>query len=383
MPAEKKNFTVTEIKAGILVLASLLVFIMFIAVITKLNLSPPETKQFHTFLNSTLGLNPTAEVRFGGMRAGVVNDIRYARREEAPNAAESNPERLIRVDFEVLSDVPVNAHCLASIEQTTFTSEYHLELSTGSYEAALLEPGATLDSRPQMYGLIELPDTGGALEQIEQLLRDVRTLIGVAEEEGPTQENMQEPLAPEDFQMTRVTAALKTLLEDVDALLGVREAREKEQATGEEFVQLAEVTREVQSALQYLQGPIFEDGNLAEMLHEATALLEELNSTLTENRRPLNATIENAAIISEDVQGIVGELTPQIEGILERLENTLANAEGLSDNAADFLEQNRPAIEDLVFDLNETVRYLREFSRTLAEQPSAVIRGATPQGRKD
>jgi hypothetical protein len=46
------------------------------------------------------------------------------------------------------------------------------------------------------------------------------------------------------------------------------------------------------------------------------------------------------------------------------------------------LIDNRPVLEDTLIDLRETVRYLRDFSRTISEEPQSVIRGAGPQGRK-
>lgn len=36
----------------------------------------------------------------------------------------------------------------------------------------------------------------------------------------------------------------------------------------------------------------------------------------------------------------------------------------------------------MLVDLRESVRHLKEFSRTMADQPESVIRGNTPQGRK-
>ena len=41
----------------------------------------------------------------------------------------------------------------------------------------------------------------------------------------------------------------------------------------------------------------------------------------------------------------------------------------------------RPAIEEMLFNLQETTRNLKEFSRILADQPDALIRGKGTQGR--
>ncbi len=83
------------------------------------------------------------------------------------------------------------------------------------------------------------------------------------------------------------------------------------------------------------------------------------------------------------MQGIIGNVADELETLMEALQGTLNNAEGLSANARDFLESNRPAIEDMLLDLRDTVRYLRTFTRTLSEQPQSIIRGRAPEGRQN
>ena len=383
MPAEQKSFTATEIKAGIFVLLSLTVLTVFVGVVLNVNLAPPPMKAYHTYLTSTLGLNNNAQVRFGGVQAGVITQIGYVAAEDAPEmvAGALDPPRAIRVDFEVFEDVPVNTDCEASVEQVTFTSERHLELTVGTYTAAVLGPGDVVKGRSQGYGFIQMPDTEGALTQVEKLLEDIRSLIGVNEASEPDAEG--NVLTSEDFQITRIAATVKTLLEDLDTFLGVQEALDKEAATGEEFVRVSAITSEVKDLLEYLQGPIFEEGNIGRLLEEASDAAAQVSGVLEENRPVITSAIRGIESAATGVSEVIDELTPRIEKIADALQGTLENTEGLTGNAANFLEENRPAIEDLIYDLRESVRNLREFSRTLAEQPDAVIRGQAPHGRKE
>jgi ABC-type transporter Mla subunit MlaD len=382
MPAEKKSFTATEIKAGLFVLLSLAVLAGFIGVVMRVNLAPPPMKAYHTYLTSTLGLNNNALVRFGGVQAGMVTNIGYVAEEDAPDAEGAlDPPRAIRVDFEVFEPVPVNADCIASVEQVTFTSERHLELTPGTYSGEILASGSTVNGRSQAYGFIQMPDTEGALLQVEKLLEDIRRLIGVNEAEKPDAEG--NVLASEDFQITRIAATVKTLLENLDTFLGVQEALEQEAATGEEFVRVSAITSEVKELLAYLQGPIFEEGNIGTLLEEAANAASQVNALLDENRPVITGAIKSIESAAGGVSEVIAELTPRIDAIADALQGTLENAQGLTANAAHFLEENRPAIEDLIDDLRESVRNLREFSRTLAEQPEAVIRGQSPRGRQD
>ncbi|MBP8131020.1 MAG: MCE family protein [Candidatus Hydrogenedentes bacterium] len=386
MPAKKQNFAATEIKAGLFVLVSVAVLVAFIVVIMKINLAPPEVKRYHTFFNGTLGLNKNAEVRFGGVRVGRVTDIRYAVADDtgrtimAAKEAEAE-ERLIRVDFEVLTDVPVNADSEASVQQTTFTAERHLEVSTGTPGAAPLEEDACLTSLNQAYGFIQLPDTASVLSEVEKLLGDLRDLIGV-EDANQVPPGDETAPAKEQFQVTRIAATIKNLLEDLDAFLGVDEALQKEEA-GEEFIRLTNITATVKGTLEYLQGGLLEEERIAGVLDEAQKLLDQLNGVLAENRGPINTALTDVSQITGDAAKIVDDLTPRLTEIVETLQSLLRNADGLSGNARDFLEDNRPALEDMLADLSETIGYLKTFARTMAEQPQAVIRGKEPEGRKN
>lgn len=378
MPAEKKNFTATEIKAGLFVLISVAVLAGFITVIMKINLAPPPVKRYHTFFDGTLGLNNNAEVRFGGVRVGRVTGIRYALAEDADREAMTTKEkeaerRLIRVDFEVFTDVPVNVDCEASVQQTTFTAERHLEISTGSPDATALEDGSCLAALNQGYGFIQLPDTASVLDTVEKLLDDLRDLIGVDDVKKAPEGDESAP-TKEQFQVTRIAATIKELLENLNEFLGVDEARQREEA-GEEFVRLTNITASVKSTLEYLQGGLVEEERIAGVLDEAKTLLEQLNGVLAENREPIHGALTG-------VEDLLNDLTPRLTTIMETLQSLLDNADGLAGNARDFLEDNRPALEDMLADLGETVGYLKTFARTMAEQPQAVIRGKEPEGRK-
>lgn len=385
MPATKQNFTMTEIKAGLFVLISVAVLAGFIIIVMKINLAPLETKAFHTYFNGTLGLNNNAEVRFGGVSVGRVTGIGYApandaERTEREVKEREAEERLIRIDFNVLTDVPVNADSVASVQQTTFTAERHLEVTTGSPGASLVEPGGCVVSMNQSYGFIQIPDTGAVLDGVEKLLKDVRDLLGVSDAQQAPEGDTTAP-KKEEFQVTQIAAKIKNLIEDLDAFLGVDEAKEKE-AQGEEFVKLTGVTASVKSTLEYLQGGLLEEEAIAGLLAEATKLLDQLNATLAENREPINNALTGVSGMIDQVGAVVDELAPRLTEIMQTLQSLLANANGLTGNARDFLEDNRPAIEDIIADLGETIGYLKTFSRTMAEQPQAVIRGKEAEGRK-
>jgi len=125
--------------------------------------------------------------------------------------------------------------------------------------------------------------------------------------------------------------------------------------------------------------------NIEDIEKAAQELLEKLNGMLAENRENIQGITEGVNEAIRDAGPIidnVAEVSEQFDEVASSLQEILNNAQVLTGEAQEFLRVNRPAIEDIILDLREMVRHLKAFSRTMAEQPQAVIRGKAPEGRK-
>jgi virulence factor Mce-like protein len=344
MPAKKHNFTYTEIKAGLLVILSVAVLIGFIAV--TMGLRPKtEVATYYAQFRNTNGLNPNADVRWGGYPVGRVASVGF----------DPQDKSLIRVELAVHPDVPVNADTIATIEQITLTAEKHLELSTGTREAAPLAPGETIQAVTKSGGLIEMPDVDGVVVRVEELLDDVLAFLGVEEAEELEAKGEQE-----FAKISRIAADVRqavnegtVLVEDVRGVLNENAPEIKKILTG---------VQEIEASSQ--------------------DLVTQLNEMLAENREPIADSLESVQGIMTDVDSIIDGIRGDLDSMIVSIQTTLNNTEGLSGDMGDFIEANRPAIEDILLELRATVRNLNDFSRTLSEQPYAVIRGAKPEGRQ-
>ncbi len=339
MPAKKSNFTATEIKAGIMVVASLLVMVAFVAAMRGCGSGAESTNLFSADFTSIIGLNLGAEVRFGGVKAGKVLEI----------TADPGDRSRIRVIFEVPTDVPVNHGSIATIEQISLTTAKHLEISTGGSDQPLHVSGDEIASHTNSGGFVDIPN----LESV----------------------------------MTR----LDTLLDSLNTILGVERARALAKESGEEMVDLAAVVAALEktlnagtSTVEDLNGVISDNRDgLAEVVERlvsleesATDLLTNLNAAVEENREPLNATMVN-------FQSLSAEASKQLEELTASLAVTLQYLQEVSGNASDLVEGKRPTLEQILDNLEATTRSLKQFSQSLAEQPNALVRGAKPQGRSD
>jgi len=101
----------------------------------------------------------------------------------------------------------------------------------------------------------------------------------------------------------------------------------------------------------------------------------QLNAVIEENRGPMNETFVNLQELTEEMNTRVGELAATLQTTLQYLQD-------VGGNTSDMLDDRRPAIEETLLNLQETTRNLKEFSRILADQPDALIRGRGAHGRK-
>jgi phospholipid/cholesterol/gamma-HCH transport system substrate-binding protein len=334
----KNDFTATEIRAGTLVLISLVILVAFVAAIRGCRPPDRTAKQYNATFANIGGLNNRADVRFGGVKVGRVVAIEP----DPDNRAE------IRVTVEVAGDVPINRGSLASIEQITLTAEKHLEISTGDPSAELHESGDKITSRPSA-GLLDLPDLEGVALRLESLLDSVTVMFGGT----PVGEGVVH--GGEDIvDLAELSAALEATLNE---------------STG--------AVREVNTLIaENRQGIDDIVTKLAKLEEVATELLTQLNAAVSENRQPLNATVQNLQQLTEQASTSLEELASSLSATLRYLQDA-------GGNASDLIDDQRPTIEEILINLQETTRNLKVLSQTLADQPNALIRGTKPHGRKD
>ena len=336
MPAKQHDFTATEIKAGIMVLASLIILVGFLAAIRGCRPKDDTAKTFYAVFTDIGGLNRGADVRFGGVRVGKVTAI------------EPDPDdrARIRVTAVVNGNVPVNHGSIATIEQVTMTTEKHLEISTGGTEQPLHETGDLLTSSGGG-GLFDVPDLEGVTSRLETMLDGVNALLGVSETGEGTGD-------PEAVDLAEVLASLKTALDEgAEVARGAGAVIDDNRAGIEEIV-----TR------------------LAALEETATELMERLNGVIEENRGSIHQSFSN-------LEELTGELNKRVDELVTTLQTTLQYLQDLGGNTSDLLDDQRPTIEEMLLNLTETTRNLKEFSRILADQPDALIRGKGKQGRKN
>ena len=335
MPAKKHDFTAAEIKAGVLVLSSIVVFAGFLAVIQGYR-PPSEEHVFVCHFNDTLGLNKGADVRFGGLKVGRIRSIE----------ADPDQREKIRVEAVVPPELHVNEESIAYVSQTTLTAEKHLEVTTGAPDAPLLADGAEIPVREG--GLLD--QAGQLAGTIQSAIHDVQALLGVEK-------------AQRESESGELKTTIATIMDDLDVAV--------EEGTG--------LVTDARDAVSQYRDDIDEILQRVKDVSASTDdLMTDIQGAIGESKGDLQAALKKVPPILDRV----GSVSEELDSIVASLQETLDNAVLLSGEANGALVDNRPVLDDTLIDLRETVRHLRDFSRTISEEPQSVIRGTGPQGRK-
>ncbi len=329
------SFTKQEVKAGLMVLFSVACFAGLALIVAGYR--PALTGDvYYAYFPDTGGLNRGASVRFGGARVGRVTSI------------ELSPEHrtLIRVGLAVSENVPINAGSEAFITQTSLTADHHVEITTGTETARLLEPGDVIPARPG--GLFDRMDLMAG--SITRVMEDLRVLMGVSPPPGPVA-----PDAPEAVTITQLFDRLDTTLDAGGVLI-----TDIQEAVGEARPAVEELTRRLEA-----------------MEAKASALMDAMTGAIEGNQPAIErllARFEEAALEASTVAA-------RLRTVADTADDTLRQAGAASGSAQQLLETNRDMLEDALRDMRDTARHLRDFSETISEQPHSLVRGRQPQGR--
>lgn len=413
MATKKYNFTRTEITAGIMVLVSVAVLAGFIVVVEQLQ-AEPEYKTLKARFSSTVGLSSNAIVRFGGLEVGKVANVTF----------DPEDQSLILVEAHVDRATPVNASSIATVEQVGLTAEKHLEISTGSKDAAVLEDNADMQVVNSGYGFIDIPDVDGLVGGSEQLIADLRDFLGV--EAAKAAEAVGEE---EMASITRIAADVRAFLgikeaidrakeeggeavnvaklaEDLRTLLGVEEAMKEEAAGGDEFASVERVVDDLRGLLGWKQAKNeaaaggADPANVENMLSDVDGMLEGYDQQIgvildkvpplqDSATRALDGVAKTVSDNKEQIDGIIsnlneitGAVSEDLESLLSTLEQTLAQVKALTGETTELVHYNRPAIEDLIGDLGTTIQSLNVLLDELKSNPQSVLFGRPESGRK-
>ena len=126
----------TEAKVGAFVLGCFAILAFTVVCLLNAQLGR-HTEPFQTYLRYAGGLEPGAQVLYGGILVGEVKTVR---------PWPSDPTR-IEILFDVAKGTPLNEKCVAKLGMVSIMNSAALSISTGSNDAKRLPPGSIVSSQ--------------------------------------------------------------------------------------------------------------------------------------------------------------------------------------------------------------------------------------------
>lgn len=161
------EYKAQEVKAGMMVVFSIVLLLIFLIAITGIKLNQSK-KIYKAYFSYTSGLEIGSVVRFGGMEVGYIKDMRIHDKNNSQ----------IEFDVEIDGDIPVKTNSVAIVTAIGLMGEFHVNISTGTPDAELLKSGSVLICKdvPQIMQLME--PVGEIAEQLNEIMSEVKQIVG-------------------------------------------------------------------------------------------------------------------------------------------------------------------------------------------------------------
>lgn len=330
-------FRTDEIKAGILIVASL-ILLTGLAVLVAGATIFERYDTYRTRLRAAGGLDVGTPVRYGGVKVGKIVRV----------AIPADDRSRVELTLGVRKGLVIPKGTAASIASIGFLGDYYLELASKTPGAEPLAPGSLIPGTEQLQihemfqRLVELSvSLEGVLGRLDKFLeRDMPTLVRRVDD---------------------VTTAATAALRDLDQLL-----------TPENRRQLAALI-----------------GNLNKAVAENADALRDTLAKVRDLGERADTLMAGADRLVANLDQAVGENRPDVRDVLASLKTTLQRATALLDDLKRTnahldrtLVANMDILDETLGDLRRMTQNFRELSQTLKERPSSLILGGPAPDRR-
>jgi phospholipid/cholesterol/gamma-HCH transport system substrate-binding protein len=315
-----------EAKVGALVVACAAILLITIYRASNAALKGANVS-YRVYLRYAGGLEPGADVLFGGIKVGQVTAVR-------PDARD--PTR-IEILMGVKPDTPLNAKSIAKLGSVTVITSPVISISTGSNDAARLPPGSEIPSLET----ISLDDTQRKItalaDSAQTLLESVHTDVdNVAGDVRQLLANLN------DFTGKPNQRRVEEILANADALIA--RISPKIDQISDQALKLTDNANGVIAKV----GPVVDNVN---------ATVSNANETITALRGPTQADLDEARKTLVQARNLIADLQSAMRAKDQDITYTIENVRMITDN-------------------------LNELTESLKERPWSLVRIKQPKDRK-
>ena len=288
----------TEAKVGAFVLGCFSILAFTVIRLLNAQLSG-HTAPYRTYLRYAGGLEPGAQVLFGGINVGKVTAVR---------PAASDPTK-IEILLDVKEDTPLNEKSVAKLGFVSVMSGAALSVTTGSNEASRLSPRSVIPSQ-EAASLDAITDKmAGVADNANELITGVRSeLQGVSGEARTLLANLNTVSGKANQQR------IQAVLDNVSGMLATD--RPKIDRLTEELNTVSQhaddTIQNANSTVTGLREPIGKDlADLQTTLQQAKQFLADMQVLVRANDDKIDDTIENLRAATENLDQLTDSVKQQ------------------------------------------------------------------------
>ena len=286
----------TEAKVGLFVIVCATILLVTVYRVSSAQIKGARVS-YKTYLRNAGGLEPGADVLFGGITVGDVTAVR-------PDA--QDPTR-IEILLDVKQGTPLNAKCVARLGSVTLVTNPVISITTGTNEAPRLPAGSVIpseetigvdDAERKIAALVDSAHT--LMDALQTDVTDAHQLIANLNDitGKPNQQHVANVLANADTMVARTSPKIDRISD-----------------------QLVKLTNEANDVMAKV-GPALDNAN---------ATLSNANSTISSLRQP-------AQVDLDEVRKTLVDLQAQMRAKDQDLTNTLENVRMITDNLNELTE---------------------------------------------
>jgi len=291
----------TEAKVGAFVLICAAILLITVYRVTSAQIRGARVS-YKTYLRNAGGLEPGADVLFGGITVGDVTAVR-------PDA--QDPTR-IEILLDVKQGIPLNAKCVARLGSVTLVTNPVISISTGMNESPRLPPGSVIPSEETLSvddaerKVVALADSAHTLmDALQTDVKDAQRLIANLNDitGKPNQQRVANILANVDTMVARTSPKLDQISDQLVKLTN--------EANG--------VMAKVGPAVDNINATASNANQTITSLREPTqADLVQVRQALTELQAQMRAKDQDITSALENVRMITDNLNELTESVKER-----------------------------------------------------------------
>ena len=316
----------TEAKVGLFVVISAAVLLVSVYRISTATIRGAHVS-YKTYFRYAGGLEPGADVLFGGIKVGNVTAVR---------SDTEDPTRIV-ILLDVKTGTPLNANSVAKLGSVTLVTSPVISISTGSNDAARIPPGGVIPSQETV--------------SVDDMERKFATLADSA----------HSVLSSAEKDMNDITGDARKLITNLNEITGKPNQQHIQAILADSDAMIARISPKVDQIADRIQ-KVADDADqvvakAGPVMDNANATITNANQTITDFREPIQKDLADLSKALDQARGLLVDFRASMRGKDQDFTYTLENIRAVTDN-------------------------LNELTDSLKQRPWSLIRIKQPKDRK-